>query len=124
MRCGATTRNYLGTTLDGCSAARQGRTDLVLAAGDGVLLSAREGFSMTHAGPVRFLGVRLSRLLADSVHSLAAALSRLTPASEISLTSTANSNAGMAPRRRTSVAVLADYLAKRQEGSGEVARVR
>jgi AraC-like DNA-binding protein len=48
-----------------------------LTAGHGVLLSAREGFTMTHAGPVQFLGVKLSRvLLSGYVHNADAAVMR------------------------------------------------
>lgn len=68
---------YLGMTRRGHSVARQGRTDVPLTAGDGVLLSAREGFTMTHVEPVQFLGVKLSRaLLSDYVHNPDAAVMR------------------------------------------------
>ena len=52
---------YLGMVVAGRSVARQAGTDVTLTPGDGVLLSAREGFTMTHVEPVKFLGLRLSR---------------------------------------------------------------
>jgi AraC-like DNA-binding protein len=68
---------YLGITAAGRSVARQGRSDARLMDGDGVLLSAREGFTMTHDEPVQFLGLRLSRAqLANHVDHVDAAVMR------------------------------------------------
>jgi len=68
---------YLGITSAGRSVARQGRSEATLMDGDGVLLSAREGFTMTHEEPVQFLGLRLSRAqLANHVDHVDAAVMR------------------------------------------------
>jgi AraC-like DNA-binding protein len=66
---------YLAITVAGRSVARQGRTVMTLMPGDGVLLSARDGFTMTHAEPVQFVGLRVSRArLVNQVNSADAAV--------------------------------------------------
>ena len=52
---------YFGITLQGRSVAQQRRGAVTLLDGDGVLLSASDGFIVSHPMQVNFLGLRLSR---------------------------------------------------------------
>jgi AraC-like DNA-binding protein len=60
-RAGHEDHLYFGITLAGRSVAQQRRGEVTLRDGEGVLLSAPEGFTMTHPEQVKFLGLRLSR---------------------------------------------------------------
>ncbi|HKA56651.1 MAG TPA: hypothetical protein VKJ47_23650, partial [Candidatus Binatia bacterium] len=60
-RAGNEDHLYFGITLEGRSVAQHRRGEVTLRDGEGVLLSAPEGFTLTHPGPVKFLGLRLSR---------------------------------------------------------------
>jgi AraC-like DNA-binding protein len=62
-RAGNDDHLYFGITLEGCSVAQHRRGEVTLQDGEGVLLSARDGFTLTHPGQVRFLGLRLSRVV-------------------------------------------------------------
>jgi AraC-like DNA-binding protein len=61
VRAGHEDHLYFGITLTGRSVAQQRRGEVTLRDGEGVLLSAPEGFTMTHPERVHFLGLRLSR---------------------------------------------------------------
>ena len=54
---------YFGITLEGRSVAQHRHGEVTLRDGDGLLLSAPEGFTMTHPAQVKFLGLRLSRAM-------------------------------------------------------------
>ena len=57
---------YFGITLEGRSVAQQRRGEVTLLEGDGVLLSAPDGFTLTHPAQVNFLGLRLSRAVLET----------------------------------------------------------
>jgi AraC-like DNA-binding protein len=69
---------YFGITLEGRSVAQHRRSEVTLQDGEGVLLSASDGFTMAHPGQVKFLGLRLSRAaLGTQLHKIDEAVMRV-----------------------------------------------
>jgi AraC-like DNA-binding protein len=80
VRSGLDDELYLRIVLAGLSVAARRTDALTLRSGDAVLMSAPDGFTLTHPGHVDLLGLRLSRsVLEKCVHDIDGALMRRIP---------------------------------------------